>query len=245
MSKNLRGELVGIAALVGGLFLGLTLLPWDLTGGLGSGLGRLLLRAFGAGALLIPIMGVGWALAAFGRLGHLSTLRTAALFAGLILLIPYAVGITVGGAGRAPLPADYAQWSFGQKVVGLVPGFLAGGMRQVIGTAGGVLLGLFALSALGLVTVGWHPLAALRAREPGSGKREAGSGKREAGTTFATAFEEDRDLIEAAPAKDKQGNGRGSREKKVAPRRPLPASRFTPHGLLIPPIDLLTEPPPA
>jgi DNA segregation ATPase FtsK/SpoIIIE, S-DNA-T family len=244
VSKGIRRELIGIAALVGGLFLGLTLLPWDLTGGLGSGLGRLLVRAFGAGAILIPIMGVGWALAAFGRLGTLSTLRTAALFAGLIILIPYSVGITVGGSGRVPLPAEYAQWTFSQKVVGLVPGFLAGGMRQVIGTAGGVLFGLFALSALGLVTVGWHPLAALRAREPGAVSREPAIKKRP-----GTPFEEDADLgpVEVTA---KEGNGKRAKEKKpresarVASRLPTPGSRLPP-GSLIPPIELLTEPPPA
>src|SRR5436309_5863241 len=40
---------------------------------------------------------------------------------------------------------------------------LARGVHQTLGTAGGVLVGLFALSALGLLTVGWHPLAMLRA----------------------------------------------------------------------------------
>src|SRR2546426_2980651 len=36
--------------------------------------------------------------------------------------------------------------------------------HQAVGTAGGTLVGLFVLSALGILTVGWHPLVALRTR---------------------------------------------------------------------------------
>src|SRR2546427_3226431 len=57
---------------------------------------------------------------------------------------------------------------------------LAHGVHQAVGTAGGTLVGLFALSALGILTVGWHPLVALRTRETGIGKRDAGSGMRDA-----------------------------------------------------------------
>src|SRR2546429_5736390 len=53
---------------------------------------------------------------------------------------------------------------------------LAHGVHQAVGTAGGTLVGLFALSALGILTVGWHPLVALRTRETEVGRREAGGG---------------------------------------------------------------------
>src|SRR2546429_7799240 len=54
---------------------------------------------------------------------------------------------------------------------------LAHGVHQAVGTAGGTLVGLFALSALGILTVGWHPLVALRTRETGIGKRETEKAK--------------------------------------------------------------------
>src|SRR3989440_11654338 len=114
-----------------------------------------------------PVLGIGWALAAFERLGSLSAGRAAALGAGLILLLPYGIG-TVTGAG---FPSAYAAWSPTQKLAGLVPALLAHVVHQAVGTAGGTLVGLFALSALGILTVGWHPLVALR-----TGSRERGAG---------------------------------------------------------------------
>ena len=101
MTPKARQELIGIGALVGGLFLGLTLLPWHITGDWGERLGRLLWHSVGAGAVLIPFLGVGWALAAFDRLGTLSWLRAAALGAGLMLLLPYTIGV-VGRVLRHP-----------------------------------------------------------------------------------------------------------------------------------------------
>src|SRR3989475_13245889 len=75
-----------------------------ITGSWGERVGGLLWRVFGVGSVLVPAMGVGWALAAFQRLGSLSAARAAALGAGLILLVPYGIG-TLTGASR---PADYA-----------------------------------------------------------------------------------------------------------------------------------------
>src|SRR2546430_17704576 len=58
-------------------------------------------RALGVGSVLLPVLGIGWALAAFERLGSLSAARAAALGAGLILLLPYGLG-TVAGGGFPP-----------------------------------------------------------------------------------------------------------------------------------------------
>src|SRR2546426_3505526 len=113
-------------------------------------------------------MGVGWALAAFQRLGSLSAARAAALGAGLILLVPYGIG-TVTGVG---VPGDSAAWTPTAQLVGLLPAMLARTVHRTVGTAGGVLVSVFALSALGILTVGWHPLVVLRSRETGSGKRD-------------------------------------------------------------------------
>lgn len=163
MSPAARRELIGIGALVAGLFLALTLLPLPVTGRLGHSVGEFLRKTFGIGAALLPVLGIGWALAAFERLGTLSTARTASLVAALMLLIPYGVGI-ISGADAATLPANYAAWDAGQRVVGILPAFFATLMRSTVGTAGGVLVGLFVLSAAGLLTIGWHPLIVLRQR---------------------------------------------------------------------------------
>ena len=51
MNPKARAELIGVGALVIGLFLGLTLLPWHLTGGLGEHLGSFCRQSLGAGAV--------------------------------------------------------------------------------------------------------------------------------------------------------------------------------------------------
>ena len=177
MNAKARQELIGIGALVVGLFLGLTLLRLPVTGSWGDHIGSLLWRTLGAGSAVLPLLGIGWALAAFQRLGSLSSGRTAALGVGLVLLLPYGIGTVTG----ARFPLDYALWSPTQRLVGVAPALVAHGIHQAVGTAGGALVGLFALSALGILTVGWHPLVALRTRETEVRKRDAGSGMRDVG----------------------------------------------------------------
>src|SRR3989454_11631811 len=161
MNPKAREELIGIAALLVGFFLGLTLLPVALTGSWGRTIGGALWQVFGVGAIVVPIVGVGWALAAFERLGALSWGRAAALGAGLVILIPYGIAVAIG----PDFPPDYASWVRSERLVGLFPAFLANGVEGAIGTAGAVLAGLFGLSALGVLTIGWHPLTLLRQRE--------------------------------------------------------------------------------
>src|SRR5882672_2303711 len=151
MNHKARQELIGIAALLVGVFLGLTVLPPPvaLTGSWGRTIGGALWQLFGLGAVVVPILGVAWALAAFERLGALSWGRAASLGAGLILLIPYGIAVAIGPA----FPADYTSWTRTERLVGLFPAFLASGLQGAIGTAGAVLIGVFALSALGIITV--------------------------------------------------------------------------------------------
>jgi len=223
MTSKARQELVGIGALVVGLFLGLTLLRLPITGSWGERIGSLLWRVFGAGSVLLPVLGIGWALAAFERLGTLSAGRAAALGGGLVVLLPYGIG-TVTGAGFGP---DYRTWGPTAKLVGVLPAALAHGVHQAVGTAGGVLVGLFALSALGLLTVGWHPLVVLRTGEKAGEKAGAKAGE----------------------------EGRVKGEKRPFPLPPSPKSTkaktppsirpaVVPKGVLIPPIDLLNPAPP-
>ena len=234
MNPKARNELIGVAALLLGLFFGLTLLQLPLTGSWGRAIGGMLWQVFGLGAVVLPVLGVGWALAAFERLGPLSWGRAAALGAGLILLVPYGIAIGLGPV----FPSAYPQWTASQKLVGLFPQFLASGIQGAVGTAGAVLAGLFALSALGIVTVGWHPLAMLRGREPGTAPARTpratgpGSAARE----------------EPAGAADPGTMPRGPRPTKEKERKPkaLPPPKPAPPppaGVLLPPIDLLTEPP--
>jgi len=80
-------------ALAVGLFLGLTLLPVGVTGPWGRTVGVGLLKAFGAGAWFLPVLGLGWALAAFERLGRLSGRGAALLGAGDMLYLPAGTGL--------------------------------------------------------------------------------------------------------------------------------------------------------
>jgi S-DNA-T family DNA segregation ATPase FtsK/SpoIIIE len=233
MNRKARQELIGIGALAVGLFLGLTLLRLPITGSWGDEIGSRLWRVLGVGSVLLPVLGIGWALAAFERLGSLSAGRAAALGAGLILLLPYGIGTVTG----ASFPAAYAAWSPTQKLVGFVPAVLAHGVHQAVGTAGGTLVGLFALSALGILTVGWHPLVALRTRETGIGKRETDKAIKPIKPKPADAEPPPR----APPPTFPVSRFPKDRKQKIAPAaRPTPV----PAGVLIPPIDLLHPAPP-
>ena len=251
MNPRAREELIGIGALVLGLFLGLTLAPWHITGNIGGALGGALWKVFGVGSAVIPALGVGWALAAFGRLGTVSSPRAAALGAGLIILLPYAVAV-VTGTSVSYLP-DYAQWTASQRLIGVIPAFLADGVERTTGPAGAVLVGVFALSALGIFTVGWHPLAVLRAaeaekaakRETKDGKREA-KPKREVTVPDARGDLDDQD-DQDEPERRTEPTAPGLRLPKKPKPAPKPAPKAVappPEGSLLPPIDLLSEPAP-
>ncbi len=219
MNAKARQELIGIAALLVGLFLGLTLLQLSVTGSWGKTIGGLLWKAFGVGSALLPPLGIVWVLAAFERLGPLSSARVAALGAGLTLLVPYGIAIGIGPA----FPYDYGQWSRPQQLVGLLPAFLAHGIEGAVGTAGGVLVGLFALSALGIVTVGWHPLTMLRQRGSRLGSRGSGSGL---GTRSPRARPDRR--RRRSPLRSLSATSRGSPPRPPSPEPPGPPVRCSP-----------------
>ena len=239
MNGKARQELIGIGALVVGLFLGLTLLRLPITGSWGDQIGSRLWHTLGVGSVLLPVLGIGWSLAAFERLGSLSAARAAALGAGLVLLLPYGIGTVTG----ASFPPAYAAWTPTQKLVGAVPALLAHGVHQAVGTAGGALVGLFALSALGILTVGWHPLVGLRTRETGIEKRDAGNEMRDAGKAASAKRQAQKGSMPETEPRIPHLASRISTKSKPTP----PASRIphpVPPGVLIPPIDLLTPAPP-
>jgi S-DNA-T family DNA segregation ATPase FtsK/SpoIIIE len=156
MSSNSRRRLGAITALVVGLFVGLTLLPFPLTGPIGHSLGDTLWEWLGAGALGIPLLGIGLALAGFERMGTLDMKRSAFLIIGLSVLLPYLAGVL----GHVTV-FDLDNRRFLGRMVGAIPGFFAVGIPRGVGLAGAVLAGFLALSALTLATFAWHPLQRL------------------------------------------------------------------------------------
>jgi S-DNA-T family DNA segregation ATPase FtsK/SpoIIIE len=154
-----RQELVAIVSLLAGIFVALTLLPWDITGPVGRIAGEFLWKWFGLGAVLIPVLGVGVGLAGFGLVPRLDLERVAVLCAGLVLLVPYAVAIVAGATGPGDFPPAYEDWTTAQKLAGLVPVAIAVGIGEIIGTAGAVIVGLGGLWVLTVYTLGLHPFA--------------------------------------------------------------------------------------
>jgi DNA segregation ATPase FtsK/SpoIIIE, S-DNA-T family len=232
MSADARRRLGAITALVAGLFVGLTLLPFPLTGPVGHWLGQKLWDSFGAGALGIPLLGIGLALAGFERLGTLDMKRSAFLIVGLSLLLPYLVGVV----GRVSVFEINGRGLLGQ-VVGAIPGFFAVEIPRGIGVAGAVLVGFLALSALTLATFAWHPLQRLeRPADPAGRPAPAAEGKAQpkrrsapekdgdtepAATGMVTPRTEE-DARVAAPRTDGRANGKPARTKpgrRAEPRR--------------------------
>jgi DNA segregation ATPase FtsK/SpoIIIE, S-DNA-T family len=235
MSTDSRRRLGAITALVAGLFVGLTLLPFPLTGPIGRSIGGVLWGWLGAGALGIPLLGIGLALAGFERLGTLDMKRSAFLIVGLSLLLPYLVGVV----GRVTVFEINNRGLLGQAV-GAIPGFFAVEITRGVGVAGAVLVGFLALSALTLVTFAWHPLQRLErhpeasprptaARLEGKGDPKRRTGAPGKGDLAAAAAAEElarpgdeRDARVAAATGDGRANGKAPRTrapKKAEPRR--------------------------
>ncbi len=166
-----RQELLAIVSLLVGVFVGLTLLPWDVTGAAGRIIGRFLWMSLGVGAALLPFLGFGIALAGFGRFPRLDVTRAAVLLGGLVVLVPFAIAIATGARGAGDFPPDYDVWSTTQRLTGILPALIATGLAGAVGAAGAVIVGLLALSALTMYTLDWHPFGRLA---KGRGKGEKG-----------------------------------------------------------------------
>jgi S-DNA-T family DNA segregation ATPase FtsK/SpoIIIE len=229
-----RRRLGAITALVAGLFIGVTLLPITATGPVGRTLGHGLWQMLGAGALGIPLLGIGLALAGFDRLGKLDMKRSAILIAGLSVLVPYLIGVLTG-VSRADFDPDLGERGFAASVVGWLPGFFADTISGKIGPLGAVLLGFLALSALTLATFAWHPLQRL---EGGSeGRRERGkAGTRDRGKE-ATREEKE---VPALPTSERQG--RKDRKGKRSQTTGGTAVAAIDEESDVPPVELLTPP---
>src|SRR5262245_47212440 len=167
-----RRRFAAVAALVLGGFLALTLIRVIPTGPLGRGLGTLFWRILGAGAVGLPLLGIGLGLAGFDRLPRLDMKRAAILLGGLALLVPFTLGVLTDvpvGAFDPPLQ----EWSLPARLTGLLPAFASRGVVELIGPLGGLAVAFLALTGLTLATLAWHPLQRLEA-----GKRTDGQANR-------------------------------------------------------------------
>ncbi|MFL5495305.1 MAG: DNA translocase FtsK, partial [Gemmatimonadales bacterium] len=192
-----RRRFGAITALVIGLFVGLTLLPLPLTGPIGHSLGQALWRVLGAGALGIPVLGIGLALAGFERLGTLDMKRSAFLIIGLSVLLPYLAGVLLHVSVR-----DLDTQGFLGRLVGVVPGFFAVEIPQGIGPAGAVLVGFLALCALTLATFAWHPLQRLERRAESVSTAATGPGNGESRARKASPSAPKVEEVAASPRAD-------------------------------------------
>ena len=243
-----------VTALVVGLFVGLTLLPVQITGPVGGYIGHALWQLLGAGALGIPLLGIGLALAGFDRLGGLDMKRSAILIVGLSVLVPYVVGVLTH-VTPAELDMDVGQRGLAARAVGLVPGFLAETISGKIGVAGAVLLGFLALSALTLATFAWHPLQRLEARQTAERRNGLEAERRNGGTAEGIGQRRRKEKEDAQEdAGGVFGNVPPFRRSAVPPEAPAPKPRKKdkkPDTAAVspaheesntPPIDLLTAP---
>jgi S-DNA-T family DNA segregation ATPase FtsK/SpoIIIE len=237
--------------LVVGLFVGLTLLPIPLTGPVGRSIGHGLWQMLGAGALGLPLLGIGLALAGFDRLGGLDMKRSAVLIVGLSLLIPYLVGVLTQ-VGRTDLDLDVAQRGLAARVVGVLPGFFAETIAAKVGVAGAVLLGFLALSALTLVTFAWHPLQRLEkggtAGQGGSGAaeesegRSAGKSEKRRRSIAETAGTEAPVEPSLVPSFLRSSDSRPRKERKAKRSDASGSTAVIDEESDLPPIELLTAP---
>ncbi len=258
MSGGSRRRLGAITALVIGLFLGLTLLPFPVTGSLGRYIGHGLWQTLGVGALGLPLLGIGVALAGFDRLGRLDMKRSAILIIGLSVLVPYMIGVLTG-VTRTDLDPALPDRGIAASLVGWLPGFFAEVSSGKVGLLGAVLLGFLALSALTLATFAWHPLQRLeRGRDGSSGRENDGTtewprGGRADGPTSTSVSEgalaaAGRFFRPSVPDSPSAGPpARPSAEpRQTKPKKSKLAAKTGP-GLFdeesdLPPIDLLTPP---
>ncbi|HEX7918452.1 MAG TPA: hypothetical protein VF454_03565, partial [Gemmatimonadales bacterium] len=166
MTPDAKRRIGAVAALVLGLSLGLALLPIHAPDTVPAAVGNFLWTAFGVGAIGWPLLGIGVAMAGFGWLERLDMKRTAILVGGLAVLIPFFIG-AVRTIDAGAFDPELAQWGLWPRLVGILPGFLAHGLTSVLGKPITVLVGFLALTALTVLTVGWHPLARLEKRSGG------------------------------------------------------------------------------
>ncbi|MDH4130908.1 MAG: DNA translocase FtsK [Gemmatimonadota bacterium] len=239
MSDEGRRHLGAIIALVLGSFVGLTLLPVDLTGPFGRWLGGTLWELLGIGAIGFPLLGLAVGLAGFDRLPQLDMKRAAILVSGLAIVIPFIIGVIADVR-----PEGFDSTDLAPRLTGVIPGFAAYYVVSAIGPAGGLLFGFVSLSALTILTVAWHPLmrwVGIREVTEGSGGTAGGITGRGVGAgvippTSTTPDDDEEGVVAPRPAVRKE-----KKPKKPARTTDAPIGDPTDDSVL-PPIDLLNPP---
>jgi S-DNA-T family DNA segregation ATPase FtsK/SpoIIIE len=235
MSEEGRRHLGAIVALVVGSFIGLTLLPLGLTGPIGEWLGAALWRALGVGAVGIPLLGLGLALAGFDHLPRLDMKRVAILISGLALLAPFLIGVVTDVR-----PATYDSGALAPRLSGVVPGFISYHVVREVGLAGGLLLGFALLSALTIATIAWHPLRRLARVDAAKAAAPAGVPSSAVGTRAKSrpesVLEPDDEPPPVLPPRREKKLKRAAKGADVAVGDPA-------DDAVLPPIELLAAPP--
>ncbi len=234
MTTDDRRRLGALSALVVGVFVGLCLVPPIPTGAVGRMLGGLLWKGLGAGAVGFPVLGLALALAGFDRLPRLDMKRTAILLGGLVLIVPFTIGV-VTEAVPAAFDAQRPAWTLAARATGMVPGLLAYGATGLIGKWG-LLLAFLSVSALTILTLAWHPLRRLEKADQPAAPDGVPRPKRVA-KPVPTPGADDDEVVEAKLAKKKPA-------AKV-PNVAAAVAAVVPTGdeNELPPVELLDPPP--
>ncbi|HVE78562.1 MAG TPA: DNA translocase FtsK [Gemmatimonadaceae bacterium] len=238
-STHLKRELSGIALLLFAVFLGGALAAGGLArlgtgvdarafGWVGEYLGAPLVAVLGwPAAALVPLLPAVKSLRYFGRVARPESRPWAALLAGLVALLPVALGVALGG----PREVD--------PLVGLWGGFTSYYMRMWFGPAGAWIVVLFAASALTAATLRWHPIRALVGPAPGppeaADPKPPRAKRRRGGADEPPALDEpapeempamDPALMAAtAAAKEDAADGGGERRRRKRSRADVAAER--------------------
>ena len=166
-SIHLRREIGGIALLLFGIFLAGVLVVHGIGelrpgvdaqgsfGWVGSRLADPLITLFGwPAALLLPFVPIAQALRLFGRVGRDGDRTWLVLVGGLVVLVPVALGLAIGGVREPSL------------VAGLWGTFVAYYALAWFGAGGAWLLVLFGASVLTAATLHWNPIRLLVGHAP-------------------------------------------------------------------------------
>lgn len=265
MSEKHKRELLGLALLALTTILALSLVPPsalavivsrsfpadNIMGVAGAYVARYGYRFLGAGTPLLPLFPLIGGLASFGWIERARALRISALLLGLAVLLPTAAAVLSPTAGPALVPDRAAGW-LGQ-VVGLP-------LVALLGVVGGGLVVFFAAFALPIATVGWNPARALAggARRAVTALRPRGAGKAIGRGGAAPrlgagepppspAAPDPAPAAEPDPVREEPNGGkRGLRGRLARRNEPEPALEDPgdPDSPDLPPLSLLTEPPP-
>jgi S-DNA-T family DNA segregation ATPase FtsK/SpoIIIE len=197
----------------------------------------------GAGALGIPLLGIGLALAGFDRLGRLDMKRSAILIIGLSVLLPYLIGVLTS-VGRIDLYPDVGERGLAASVVGWLPGFFAEMITDKVGVLGAVLFGFLALSALTLATFAWHPLQRLERSGAGELPDERSPAKAERRKRAAADAAGPEAPAEASPLPSflRSSEPRPRKEKKAKRNEAGAGTAVLDEESDLPPVGLLTAP---